>query len=185
VNIVQDEAVYRLLENSFKARELARNARSIREILKRDRRRVLPVAFLSRQFSISVRLLWKWIAKGIFEPEKIRPKARLKPGIGRKAALDFLGHLEEKWIDSWEYDVDVPASSGRPVTAVFKIQRFRRFENHGDGMTPREFAELVGVSRSSVMRAIEERSLDSWNPTPCRYRIGRKPRIAKKSKFTP
>ncbi len=172
--------VMRLLASSRRAQWIARNAQAIRKGIERDQRAILPVAFLAREFSVSLRLLWNWIKKGMLKEEKPSPKVKLKPGVSRKGAIRFLRLLEEISNDcvfnySWR-------PGGRPAVRKEKIRQAQTAGIRGNGMIPREYAELIGISRSSVMRSIKDHSLDSWRPTPSRYRIGRKPRSVKKRK---
>src|SRR5205823_2340806 len=47
----------------------------------------------------------------------------------------------------------------------------------------REFGRQNAVSPASVIRAIKDKRLDAWNPTPCRYILSRRPRVKKESQL--
>ena len=184
MNDTQEESVWCLLEKSTRARKLARNTWLVRETLKCDTRKVLPVAFLAREFSTSVRLLWNWIGRGLFQTEK-KAGYPLKPGVTKEAAIRFLDLLDRCRDYCHADDIHLP--EGRPPAAMEKIRKAWELRGQYNGLRPNEFAGLVGVSRSTVMRAIKNHPhlLPSWKPTPARYRIGKRSRIAKKSKNIP
>jgi hypothetical protein len=170
----------------------------VRKGIRRDPRKVIPVAALARTFDISPRLLWKWIADGWIgrvRGEEKPGEMKRRRGVPKRAALQFLTHLERPASlyddsnshfgghgddDDWSPRSRVDSRAGRPDTAQQKIREARRMGIDGQGMNPRQFAEAVGVSRSAVWRAIHARTVDWWNPTPHRTLIGKRPRTPKK-----
>jgi hypothetical protein len=167
-------ATINLYRRSRTARRVARNANFLHETIKGDPRKILPATKLARIFFISVRLLSKWIEQGLLKRQKPRPSFRR--GVAKQEAIRFLNRLEKTRRDFGDDDFDdYPSVAGRPEAAMDKIGTARQSGNHGDGMIPREFAAQIGVSRASVMRAINHRVLPAWNPTPCRFIIGRRP----------
>jgi hypothetical protein len=164
-------ATTHLYTRSRAARSIARNANFLHEKIKGDPRKILPAARLARIFSISVRLLSKWIEQGLLKRQKPRPSFRR--GVAKQEAIRFLNRLKKTRRDFGDGDFDdYPSVAGRPEAAMDKIRTARRSRNYGNGMIPREFAAQIGVSRASVMRAINDRILPAWNPTPCRFVIG-------------
>jgi hypothetical protein len=169
-------ATINLYRRSPAARRIARDAHLLHETIKGDPRKILPATNLARIFSISVRLLSKWIEQGLLKRQKPRPSFRR--GVAKQEAIRFLNRLEKTRRDSG--DDDYRSAAGRPEAAMDKIRTARQSGNYRDGMIPREFAVQIGVSRASVMRAINDRILPAWNPTPCRFIIGRRPPRSKK-----
>ena len=173
-------ATINLYTRSRAARCIARDANFLHGTIQGGPRKILPATKLARIFSISVRLLRKWIEQGLLKRQKPRPSFRR--GIAKQEAIRFLNRLKKTRRDFEDGDFDdYPSVAGRPKAAMDKIQTARRPGNYGDGMIPREFAVQIGVSRASVMRAIKNRVLPAWNPTPCRFVIGRCPPRSKKS----
>ena len=172
----------------------------LRRDLGGDPRKVIPVAALARKFDISTRLLWKWIADGLLGAVRGKPKEnefRMKRGIPKKSALQFLKHLEDaagverdalaewgedrRFLPRDRFRPEVISRAGRPDTARRKIRAACRRGLDGQGKNPREFGEAAGVSRSAVWRAIEAGVLAAWHPTPHRTLIGRRPKKSKKT----
>ncbi len=165
-----------LYTRSRAARRIARDANFLHRMLKGEPRKILHATKLARIFSISVRLLSKWIEQGLLKRQKPIPSHRR--GVARQEAIRFLNRLRETRRDFGDDELEYyPPVSGRPEAAMRKIRSARR---SGDGMIPREFALQIGVSRASVMRAIKDRILPAWNPTPCRFIIGTRPPNSKK-----
>lgn len=171
----------------------------LRKDLRRDERKTIPVAVLARKFDVSTRLFWKWIADGLLSAVRGKQdenQFQIKRGVPKRAALTFLKHLQEaadlasdgfQWQSDFadyplrdRFRVEVDSRAGRPNTTMTKIRDARRKGFDGQGMNPRQFGEAVGVSRSAVWRAIKSGELASWNPTPHRILIGRRPRTSKK-----
>ena len=133
------------------------------------------------------------------KPAQRRP-ARRKEGVMKSSALGFLKRLKkvklsQDDLDFWDgvsdyraryylpYEVESPpveSRAGRRDTAQRKIREACWKGIDGQGLNPRQYAGLIGVSRSSVLRAIESHVLDTWNPTPHRTLIGKRPRTPKK-----
>lgn len=155
-----------LHRHSRALRRVAEDAGFILNTVRRDPRKILPVAFLAREFSISVRLLWNWIAADLLKAWT--PMLGRKRGVTRQAAVRFLNRLME--VNSFAQSDDFRSRAGRPKSAIEKIRRSRQQEKTGEGMKPTEFAKKIGVSRASVIRAIEGRYLEAWKPTPLCHR---------------
>jgi DNA-binding transcriptional regulator YiaG len=171
-------ATINLYKRSRAARCIARDANFLHEKIKGDPRKILPATNLARIFSISVRLLSKWIERGLLKRQKPMPSRRR--GVAKQEAIRFLNQLKARRDFGEDNFDDYPSVAGRPEAAMDKIRTARRSRKYGNGMTPREFAAQIGVSRASVMRAINDRVLPAWNPTPCRFVIGTRPPNLKK-----
>lgn len=166
--------------------------------IRRDQRKLIPVTELARRFDVSRRLLWKWIAEGFIARGRAKRsdgEMKQKRGVPKRTVLRFLkmlespaslfgnpdfypGDIETRWSPA----LRVVSRAGRPDTAQQKIREAKRIGLSGQGMNPRQFAKMVGVSRSAVWRAIESRHLPSWKPTPHRTLIGYAPKKPKKTK---
>ncbi len=147
--------------------------------LEKDQRRVIPVAFVARKLGVSVRLVWRWIELGLLKRKKTFLKGESR-GIERKKLKTFLERLE--YIASsalpWE------SNAGRPASAMNALREANHLlrEGQGRGLKPGEYAELIGVSRTSVHRAMKTGFIEHHRPTPHGPRIGRKPIQRKESK---
>ncbi len=157
-------------------RQLARQTSNLRAELANQKRLVIPVTVLAREFGVSTRLLWNWIAYGLLTNQpKLAGSARLSRGIKKSIVLKFLKRLEDFHDDeSGEQSFASPA--GRKASAQAKIEKFYRLMPTEEETKPREFAELSGVSRSSVHRAIGSTRLPAYRRTPHRFTIGIKKR---------
>jgi len=156
---------------------LAGNSRILRLQFSREPRKIVPVAWLAREFGVSTRLLWRWIGDDLLR--KAKGGVGCKRGVSRSEVKRFLKALEKAMESSFEFGW-IESRAGRPDTAQQRIRDARRNGLSGQGMNPRQFALAVGVSRSAVWRAIESGLLDAWRPTPHRTLIGKRPRKPRK-----
>jgi hypothetical protein len=177
----QNYDAYRLLRSSELARRIYCNCEVIRHCLNAEQRKIWPVTRVAGLFGVSKRLLWIWIKAGFLRTQKPPPGSPKKKGIARSEVKGFLKRLQEGAALLGNFN-HLSSGAGRPDAAMRKIRDVRIGGSRVHGLTPREFATLAGVSRSSVLRAIHVNRLDAWQPTPCRYRIGWKPRPAKKKR---
>ena len=138
--------------------------------LKDDRRQVIPVARLARLCGVSVRVAWQYVSAGFVKRNNIG-----KPGLTRASVIRFLRELEQ--LHSLASAAHFQSRAGRPAAAMAKIPaKWSQDAKDLQGMTPREAAERLGISRASVLRAIAARRLAAWRPTPHRMLIGERPR---------
>ena len=145
--------------------------------LEKDQRKVIPVAFVASKLGVSVRLVWRWIELGLLKRKKTFLQGESR-GIERKKLKTFLERLEyvARHSRPWESNAGRPASA---MNALMEANHSLR-EGEGRGLKPGEYAKLVGVSRTSVHRAMKAGLIEHHRLTPHRPRIGRK-RIQRKA----
>lgn len=139
--------------------------------------KVLPVRRVARLFGLSERTLWVWIKRGVLSTRR-RPRERpthLKSGITERAVREFLRRLARcgaarNFVEEHRWPPDRPRTKARRRPANEKCQE-------GDKMlrernpTPREYAEAVGVSVSTVYRLLYDRRLFGYRPSKHRIRL--------------
>lgn len=162
--------VIRLYTRSPAARKVAALATVLSSEVREDRRRVVPVAWFARLCGISERLAWQWVSAGLVSKNRSG-----KAGLLRGSVVRFLRvlHAAREDFQGWQF----PSHAGRPRSAIKEVPCWFSSQAKAlHGMTPRQAAEHLGVSRGTILRAIHEGTLEAYRPTPRRTFIGRKPR---------
>ncbi|HBJ87622.1 MAG TPA: hypothetical protein DDZ88_27945 [Verrucomicrobiales bacterium] len=153
----------------------------LRQVVKDDARKIIPVAEVARWLGVSSRQIWNWIELGWINTYK-RPSESYKKGISKPAFTRFLNRVREQAKIASEMLSAVPR--GRPPTARVKLREaYYHTQTVTAGMTPKECAAALGISTDSVRRACRQEDIPSFNPTMHRYRVGRlgsRPRAKKR-----
>lgn len=170
------EKLRQLLSYSPAAHKLRGRHMEIKEELRRDRRKVWPVARAARLLGISSRLLWQWISNGLL-PAYRRPTEHHRKGITGQALRAFLDQLSQAW----------PYSEPQrryPHPAQEKCRQALQIMSEEELLTPREFAARAGVSVATVWRATASRNLPALWQTHRLRRICRNPHFHRKNPLT-
>lgn len=157
-------AVWELYRRSDAARAILDRQSEIQSRLRNDKRKVWPVARVSRLFEISVRLLWRWISKGCINLFR-RPTKHHRPGISANAIRSLLKQLHEVASYSLGY------TKGRRRAAEVKCRAAVKALEADEELTPKEFATRARISQTTVHRLINSGFLYARRPTPHRKRI--------------
>lgn len=151
----------------------------LRQQLKTDPRKVIPVAEVARWFGVSHRQMRLWIEQGwISKPELKAPKAHLednkrpaqrKQGLTPGRLKAFLQRLLE--VQSLAREWQQPVRRGRPAVVAQKVHQAYRDLTLEHNMTPAELARKIGVPPGSVRRVMHQGAVRFRQPSPCRYRL--------------
>ena len=148
---------------------IAHDEQRLRNIVKDDPRKIIPVAEVARWLEVSNRQMWNWIDQGWISTYK-RPSESYKKGISKLGFNRFLKRLGE----SLKYSIGMcsPLGLGRPAKAREKIQKAYSHDFLIErGMTPTELGTKLGVSSASVRRAIHQGVVPGRKPSPNRYKL--------------
>ena len=169
-------ADWRLFDRSEKAQQILARCPQIEDELRARPTKILPVLRVARLFNISERLLWKWIEQQVLSTYR-RPSKRpenYKKGIKTKSIRDFLCNLaacgemrDQRDECGWS---DRRRVKTRTAPAVAKCREGMKTLKSWEP-TPRQYADAVGVSVSTVYRMLNDQRLNSYRPTKKRIRI--------------
>lgn len=182
---------------------VAKKVETLQRDIGHDTRKVIPTAELARKFGVSKRLLFKWITIGLLKAvrsDRGPGEFKRKRGIPRGTVAKFLKEIvtiaDNHWcLIDFEGNFDIRSSprlgslrvesrAGRPAAAFDKIRAAFRKGITCQGLAPQAFSEAIGVSRSTVLRAIQTGLLSSFRPSPGRILLGNPPRRARKNPKT-
>lgn len=141
----------------------------LRQIVKNDRRKIIPVAAIARWLGVSNRQMWKWIDQGWISTYS-RPSESYRKGISKPGFTRFLNRVKEQAALANDMLSTVPR--GRPPVAREKLRAAYRAEVVTAGMTPKQCAEAVGISADSVCRALHAGDIPGRSRTRHRLCVG-------------
>ena len=164
---------------SAELQRLAEEAPMLVARVRKDRRKVIPVAEVARMLDVSVRQLWLWIGRGwIDKPVQKPPRGSLEEGkrpAARRQGLmpgrlaSFLKLLQQVKMEvGWERQ---KVRRGRPARAEEKMRQAYRDFTLKTGMSPVELARVIGVSPSTVRRLMHRGVVPHRRRTLCRYAL--------------
>jgi hypothetical protein len=161
--IEQQRPVARLVERSPAVRRISENAEALRLHLRLRKRKIWPLATVAKLFGVSPSLLRKWIDCGVLSRSRL-PKP-YRPGITEQSIRRLLRQLagDSDWISELDTKRQRPAER--------KCGETCRQLGRRELLTSNEFAELAGVSMTTVHRMVESKIIRSHRPTPGRIMI--------------
>lgn len=176
-NVRQED--WRLFDRSEAARRVLGRKGWIEAELRARPMKVLPVRRVARLFSLSERLLWVWIGRKVL-PARRRPSkchTPLKSGVTERAVREFLRRLARcgemsDFVEKHRWPSDRPRTKARQRPANKKCQEGEKMLR-GWNPIPREYAEAVGVSVSTVYRLLNDGRLSCYRPSNHRIKICR------------
>ncbi len=142
-----------IFRRSDALQRLANDEVWLRQVVKDDPRKIIPVAEVARWLGVSNRQFWNWIEQGWISTYK-RPSESYKKGINRITLLRFFTCLKKYLVRASRCFDAPPPKGGRPAKAQEKIRQAYRQGLLKGGMTPVEAAAKAGVSTESVLRAM-------------------------------
>ena len=138
--------------------------------------KVLPARYVARLFQVSERLLWKWIEQKVLSTRHRPAKhpEHHKKGITLRVVQEFLrrsgqcGEMQNR-IDKLR-DRPRRRTETRQAPARVRCQEGEKLLRSWTP-TPRQYAEAVGVSVSTVYRMLHDGRLHSFRPTKKRIAL--------------
>ena len=162
---------------------LAADEQRLRQIVKNDRRKIIPVAEVARWLGVSNRQMWNWIEQGWINTYR-GPSESYKKGISKPDFSRFLKRLAE--YQRFATGMCSPLCLGRPPAARKQLKDAYLSNQLQDGMTVGQCAEALGISTDSVLRALKRGHVRSFKISRYRFRLGdRKKAFPKKNRLTP
>lgn len=166
----RDEADWRLFFRSEAFRRILVHRPCIESALRAHPMKILPVRYVARLFHVSERLLWNWIEQRVLSTCRRSSKhpEHHKKGITLRVVQEFLRRLDK----CGERRRRTEESGGslerrtrtRSAPAKMKCQEGEKLLR-GWTPTPRQYADAVGVSVSTVYRLLREERLSYYRPT--------------------
>jgi len=158
---------------------MASDEKRLRQMIRDDPRKIIPVAEVARWFGVSHRQIRLWIEQGwIIKPEMKASKAsaeegkrpaRRKQGLTPGRLKAFLQRLREVQLLAGQYLQ--PVRRGRSGVVARKVREAYRNLTLEHNMTPVELARKIKASPGSVRRVMHQGVVGSRKPSPCRYRL--------------